>query len=46
MNDRKFQLALIAVVRLMLDFRKLSDKSDRRVMSDVIRVLVKEMTRP
>ena len=46
MNDRKFQLALIAVVRLMLDFRKLSDKSDRRVMSDVIRALVKEMTRP
>lgn len=46
MNDSKFQLALITVVRLMLDFRKLSDKSDRRVMSDVIRALVKEMTRP
>lgn len=45
MNDEKFKLRIIEVVRLLLDFRRMADKSDKRILRDTIRAVVKELTR-
>lgn len=45
MNDAKFIQRIIEVVRLLLDFRKIADKSDKRIYRDTIRAVVKELTR-
>lgn len=45
MDDQKFMLRVIQVVRLLLDFRTTADASDKRIRRDVIRDIVKELTR-
>ena len=45
MNDEKFKSRIIETVALLLRFRKMSDKSDKRVLRDTIRAVVKELTR-
>lgn len=45
MDDEKFKERIIGAVRLLLDFRRLSDKSDKRILRDTIRAIVKELTR-
>lgn len=45
MNNEKFKLRIIEVVRLLLDFRQMADKSDKRILRDTIRAVVKELTR-
>lgn len=45
MNDAKFIQRIIEVVRLLLNFRQMADKSDKRILSDYIRAVVKELTR-
>lgn len=45
MNDAKFIQRIIEVVRLLLDFRKMSVNSDKRILRDTIRAIVKELTR-
>lgn len=44
MNDEKFKLRIIEVVALLIKFRKMTDKSDKRILRDYIRAVVKEMT--
>jgi len=45
MDDEKFKLRIIEVVRLLLNFRRMTDKSDKRILRDTIRAIVKELTR-
>ena len=45
MNDEKFKLRIIEVVRLLLNFWRMADKSDKRILRDTIRAIVKELTR-
>lgn len=45
MNDAKFIERIIEVVRLLLNFRQMADKSDKRILRDTIRAIVKELTR-
>mgnify|MGYP001038608605 CR=1 FL=1 len=45
MDDAKFIQRIIEVVRLLLDFRRMADKSDKRILRDTIRAVVKELTR-
>ncbi|MDE5784981.1 MAG: hypothetical protein K2H98_00455 [Duncaniella sp.] len=45
MNDAKFIQRIIEVVRLLFDFRQTADKSDKRILRDTIRAVVKELTR-
>lgn len=45
MNDDKFKKRIIEAVALMLQQRATPDKSDKRLLRDVIRALVKEITR-
>lgn len=44
MNDEKFKLRIIEVVALLLKYRRLADKSDKRILRDYIRAVVKELT--
>ena len=44
MNDAKFKLRIIEVVSLLIKFRTMPDKSDKRILRDYIRAVVKEMT--
>lgn len=44
MNDAKFKLRIIEVVALLLKFRTMTDKSDKRILRDYIRAVVKELT--
>ena len=44
MNDEKFKLRIIEVVALLIKFRKMTDKSDKRILRDYIRAVVKELT--
>lgn len=44
MNDEKFKLRIIEVVSLLIKFRKMTDKSDKRILRDYIRSVVKELT--
>lgn len=45
MNDEKFKLRIIEVVALLLKFRTMADKSDKRILRDCIRAVVKELTK-
>ena len=45
MNDAKFIQRIIEVVRLLLNFRQMADKSDKRILRDTIRAVVKDLTR-
>lgn len=44
MNDDRFKLRIIEVVALLIKFRKMTDKSDKRILRDYIRAVVKELT--
>lgn len=44
MNDEKFKSRIIEVVALLLKFRTMTDKSDKRILRDYIRAVVKELT--
>lgn len=44
MNDEKFKSRIVEVVALLIKFRTLTDKSDRRILRDYIRAVVKELT--
>lgn len=44
MNDEKFKLRIIEVVALLIKFRNTTDKSDKRILRDYIRGIVKELT--
>lgn len=44
MNDEKFKVRIIEVVALLLKFRSMTDKSDKRILRDYIRAVVKELT--
>lgn len=45
MDEEKFRTRIVEVVRLLLDFRKVADVSDKRILRDTIRAIVKELTR-
>ena len=45
MDEEKFRTRIVEVVRLLLDFRKVADASDKRILRDTIRAIVKELTR-
>lgn len=45
MDDAKFKMEVALVVKLLEIQRKLNDESDRRVLRDIIRAIVKELTR-
>ena len=45
MNDEKFTLRIIEVLSYLYRFRKTADKSDKRILRDTIRAIVKELTR-
>lgn len=44
MDDEKFKLRLFEVIALLIKFRRMTDKSDKRILRDYIRAVVKEMT--
>lgn len=44
MNDEKFKSRMVEVVALLIKFREMNDESDRRILRDYIRAVVKEMT--
>lgn len=45
MNDEKFAKRIIEALHLLHRFRTMTDKSDKRVLRDTIRAIVKELTR-
>ena len=45
MDDEKFKERIIEAVALMLKFRETTDKSDKRIIRDTVRAVVKEITR-
>lgn len=45
MDDEKFKERIIEVVFLLMQFRAIADKSDKRILSDYIKAVVKELTR-
>lgn len=45
MNDAKFTDLIIEVLKLLFKFRQVKDKSDKRILRDTIRAMVKELTR-
>lgn len=45
MNEEKFKKEVALVVKLLEIQRKMTDKSDKRIMRDTIRAIVKELTR-
>lgn len=45
MNDEKFKNRIIEMVALLLEFRRSTDVSDRRILRETIRAIVKELTR-
>ncbi len=45
MNDAKFKRRIIEAVAYLLLFRVTTDKSDKRILRDTIRAVVKELTR-
>lgn len=44
MNDAKLIQRITEVVALLLKFRTMTDKSDKRILRDYIRAVVKELT--
>ncbi len=45
MNDAQFKTRTIEVVGLLTKFRQTADLSDKRILRDYIRAVVKELTR-
>lgn len=45
MSDAKFISLIIEVLKLLYKFRQIKDRSDKRVLRDTIRAMVKELTR-
>lgn len=45
MSDSKFIRLIKEVVMLLLKFRRTTDKTDKRILRDTIRAMVKELTR-
>lgn len=45
MDDEKFKLRIIEAVALIRLFRMTTDKSDKRIIRDKARAIVKELTR-
>ena len=45
MDDAKFRKEVALVVKLLEIQRKMNDESDKRVLRDIIRAIVKELTR-
>lgn len=45
MNEEKFKQEVALTVKLLEIQRKMTDKSDKRIMRDTIRAIVKELTR-
>lgn len=45
MDDAKFKSEVALVVKLLESQRKMTDESDKRVLRDIIRAIVKELTR-
>lgn len=44
MNDEKFKGRVVEVIALLFKFRTVTDKSDKRILRDYIRAVVKELT--
>ncbi len=44
MSDEKLKIRIIEVVALLLKFKTMTDKSDKRILRDYIRAIVKELT--
>lgn len=44
MDDAKFIQRIFQVVALLLKFRTMTDKSDKRILRDYVRAVVKELT--
>ncbi len=45
MDEEKFRKEVALVVKLLESQRKMTDKSDKRIVRDTIRAIVKELTR-
>lgn len=45
MSDAKFISLIIEMLKLLYKFRQTKDKSDKRVLRDTVRAMVKELTR-
>lgn len=45
MNEEKFKKEVALVVKLLQVQRLMTDKSDKRIVRDTIRAIVKELTR-
>ena len=45
MNDAKFKKEVALVVKMLETQRQMTDKSDKRIIRDMIRAIVKELTR-
>lgn len=45
MDEKKFEMEIAMVINLLKRFRKMTDESDRRIVRDTIRAIVKELTR-
>lgn len=45
MNDAKFRMEVAQVAKLLHQMRKMTDKSDKRIMRDFSRTIVKELIR-
>lgn len=45
MNAEKFNLRMKEVASLLVKFRKMTNKSDKRIARDLIRAIIKELTR-
>ncbi len=44
MNDEKFKSRDIEAVALLIKLREMTDKSDKRILRDYIRAVIKELT--
>lgn len=44
MNDEKFKSRVIEAVALLIKLREMTDKSDKRILRDYIRAVIKELT--
>lgn len=45
MNEEKFKKEVALAVKLMQIQRQMTDKSDKRIIRDTVRAIVKELTR-
>lgn len=44
MDDEKFKLRIFEVILLLIKFRRMTNKSDKRILRDYIRAVIKELT--